>query len=75
MHLLLHRAGRDGHRRLDDHGSRLPVLRLRELHREHPERRRRGIRRRLRHLDDHLERPRGDQDGLLQGRDVPNGSA
>ena len=73
MHLLQRRAGLDDHRRRDDHGSRLPVLLLRERRRAHLARRRRGNRRHRRHRDDRPERRRGDPDGRLwRERDATN---
>lgn len=76
MLLLLLRVGRDDHRRRDDHGSRLLVLHLRELHLERPERRRRGIRHRRRHPDVRPERRRDvHPDDQLRERGVPNVSA
>ncbi|MFT7021633.1 MAG: hypothetical protein ACJA07_000710 [Rhodococcus sp. (in: high G+C Gram-positive bacteria)] len=73
MHLLQRRAGLDDHRRRDDHGSRLPVLLLRERRLAHLERRRRGNRRHRRHRDDRPERRRGDPDGRLwRERDATN---
>lgn len=76
MHLQPLRADRDGHRHLDDRGNRLRELHLRVLHREHPVRRRRGIRRRLhRHPDVHPARHLGVPGGLLPDSVVPNVSA
>lgn len=76
MRLLLRRAGPDGHRRQDVHGSRLRALRLPELHRERLVRRRRGSHRRLRrHPDVRPVRRRDDPGDLLQVRDEPNVSA
>lgn len=77
MRLQPLRADRDGHRHLDDRGSRLREHRLREHHRAHPVRRRRGIRRRLRrHPDVHPARHRDDLGArLLLDSVVPNVSA
>jgi len=75
MHLLPRRAGRDGHRRRDDHGSR----RLREHPRERRvhRRRHRGSRHRHRHRrDDRPVRRRDDPDDRrLREPDEPSGSA
>lgn len=72
MHLPLRRADLDGHRHLDARGNHLRVLHLRVLHLEHPVRRRRGNRRRLRrHPDVRPVRRRDDPGDLLREPDEP----